>query len=481
MHNKLIIGMICLVSFLTKAQEVYLKVPLEGIKKNDHNRIENVHVIKDDHSKILSLFVEESKITYGFQYDGSLNQIAQLTSDGLKRKYKYIIGQVVENDKVRIIQKNLNSNKFASILYDFKNQKTEETEYDIDLSGQKYLQSYSNGSLSYLFTVFKNKNVIRKWALGVDGNVTFEDINLDPQIEQKELRNFYALFREDIGLKSMSEFKKIENKLPTSLDISTAKNKMYTYDNGFYWTLDKKNEYTILLDFALPDLKPEIRFIEKPKMADGLRIKSNSYIADNKIGQIMSNNKEMHLVFKDFESLNVINKYSLNKDEEIDFKNGPILQKGSVYSFGATRKLEKASKYLRKISSYRNGISFFKTDNGYKAIIGGVEQPSNGGGGFIGGPFGGIPIAGAALIFNPASLAYWSYGSTGSTRIESLFDNKFIHQDGDFPTNVFDEIELLSKKWLKEGDGVYVIDDFALFGNYQASKKTFGLYKFEIK
>lgn len=483
MRNKLIIVMICLVSFLSKAQEVYLKVPLKGIKKTDYLTIKNVHLIKDAHSEVLSIFIEESKITYGFQYDKDLKQIAQLTSQGLKRKYKEIIGQANHQDKVRIIQKNINSNKFASILYDFKNQKTEESEYDIDLSGQKYLQSYNNGKLSYIFSIFKNTNTLRKWIFDVEGNVTFEDINLDAKIEQKKLKSLYFLLKEEVGLKAMIEVTKIENRLPNTLEVTTAENKMYAYENGFYLTLDKENEYTVLLNFALPDLHPEISLIEKPTILDNYGTTSNSYIADNKIGQIISNNKEMHLVFKNFNSLNIINEYALKKDDVIDFKNGPILQEGSVYSFGTTRKLEKASKYLRKISSYRNGLSFFNIDKGYKTIIGGVTKPATGGGGF-GVPFGGLPIAGAgafALSFNPASLAYGSYGATGSTRIESLFDNKFIHQDGEFPSNVLDEIELLSGKWLKEGDDMYIIDDFALFGNYQASKKTFGLYKFEIK
>lgn len=484
--KKIVSFALCTLCFSLFAQEKYLEVSLKDVKTTS-GFITNVHLIKNDASGSLSLFLEEPKTTYGFKYDENLNQTAQLTSKGVKRKYKEIIGQASGEGKVRLIQKNKKGNKFASIVYDFENQKTEEMEYDLDMSDQKYLQSYNHNGICYVFTIFKNTSVINKWTFTLDGAVTSEQISLDEEAERNRLRTFnlYKLIEESQGAKNFYTMNKVENNLPNTLDIATEQNKMFTHDNGFYWTFDENHQYTALLDFQLPDLLPKLNIIRKSVIGDANSSKTNSFIAGSVIAQLVSNSKNMNLVFKDLETKEVLNEYKLSKDEEFTFKNGPILQEGSMYSFGSTRTFEKSSKFLRKISSDKNGVALFKSDNGYRAIIGGVRQQSGGGGfGAMGGAFGGIPIASAGAItmsFNPASFAYGSYGSTSSTRIESLFDIEFQHVEGDLPANVFDDIENLSGNWTKRADNVYLVEDFVLFGNYETNRKLYTLYKFKNK
>lgn len=483
--NKIISAVLCMLCLSSFAQEKYLEVSLDGVKTTS-GFINNVHLIKNDETGNLSLFLEEPKTTYGFQYDEDLKQIAQLTSKGVKRKYKEIIGQASAGGKVRLIQKNTKGNKFASILYDFENQQTEEMEYDLDMSDQNYLQSYNRDGICYVFTIFKNTSILNKWTFTLDGEVTSEELTLEDEMKRNKLRSFnlYKLIEEGGGMNSFVHISKVENKLPNTLDIATEQSKMFTHENGFYWTLDENHQYTAILDFQLPDLLPKLTIVRKSVIGDANSVKTNSFISGDILAQIVSNSKNMNLVFKDLETQEVINEYNLSKDEEIAFKNGPILQEGSVYSFGSTRKFEKSSKFLRKIASDKNGIALFRSNNGYRAIIGGIRSQGGGGGFGMMGAMGGIPMAtagGVVVSFNPASFAYGSYGSTSSTRIESLFDIEFQHIEGELTSNVFDEIEILSGDWLKRADDVYLVEDFVLFGNYDTNKKLYTLYKFENK
>lgn len=471
----LLLVLVCAVT--SYGQEEFLKVSLKGIKNNSA-LINNVHLLENDKSGKLSIFIEEAKTTYGFQYEGN-KQTAQLTSQGLKRKYKEIIGQAQDDGKVRLIQKNTTGTKFASILYDFDNKITEETEYDIDLSDQKFLQSYSHGTACYVFTIVKNSSVLKKWAFKLDGSVTSNAIHLDSKIalSSRPSLDIYNLIQEKEGLKSFVNLVKVENRLPNSLNIAAEKNKMYEHRNGFLWTLDDNSKYTVLLDFQMPDLDPKITFVPKPSLQSDKSVISNSYNVDNILAQIVSDNSEMILQFKDIETFKVIKEYSIDKTDEITFRNTPILQEGATYSFGGTRKMEKTSKFLRKIASDKNGISLVRSQNGYRAIIGGV-RPASGGGGFA--ALGTLASVGPAFLsFNPASFSYGSYGYTGSTRIESFFNQDFEHQEGELPPNIFDAIEELSGNWSKNADNVYMIDDYVLFGNYQSSIKSFNLFKFD--
>ncbi|RMB59120.1 hypothetical protein EAX61_08645 [Dokdonia sinensis] len=343
--------LICAFSY---GQGVYHKISLTN--KKSGTALENVHLVLHDDSGSFSVFAEEPKTTYGYLYNADKELQSQLVSEGLKRKYKEIIGQAVSQGQVRLVQKNSKGNKFASILYNFNNDTTQEVEYDLDLRRQVFLQSYSRGAHCYVFTILKDSNLIRKWIFHVDGTVATEDIDLAEELNRNSVKSLdiYKLMQESQGFNSDISLAKIENNLPNTLEITTEQNKMFEYNEGFYWTLDEDESYTVLFDFKLPYLQPSLRFIKKPAPLDNSKNNpTNSYVIGDKIAQLVSNSSMMHLVIKNLETLEEVQHFKLEKDDPITFKNSPILQEGSVYSFGATRKMEKTSKFLRKIAQIK--------------------------------------------------------------------------------------------------------------------------------
>ncbi|RMB59121.1 hypothetical protein EAX61_08650 [Dokdonia sinensis] len=113
--------------------------------------------------------------------------------------------------------------------------------------------------------------------------------------------------------------------------------------------------------------------------------------------------------------------------------------------------------------------------------VGGV-RPQGGGGGMMMPGFGGLPIATVGAVtmsFNPASFAYGSYGATGSTRIESMFDGDFNHIDGEVVDNIFDRIDRHTERLRKFADNIFLKDGKVLFGNYDPRIKEYTLYSFE--
>ncbi|WP_400076035.1 hypothetical protein [Winogradskyella sp. R77965] len=452
------------------AQETFLNVSIKN--KESLGNINNAHVIDNKENNALFVFLEEAKTTYGYEYNQNKELELELVSKGLKRKFKTIIGSAIDGHKVRLIETNKKQTKYASILFDFKNNITEELTYNFKLSPYDYyLQSYSYKNTCYMYTYNSQSNKLCKWTFLIDGSIKQKFYSLEGNyswVNPSSKNHFHK------------EFQKVNNRLPNNLSITSKPYKMYEYDDSFKWTLDDNSGYTLIIDFKAPEFSPEFSRISNPKI-EANSPKTNSYIFENKIAQVVSNSSQLAFVIKNLSDEKIIKSISVSKKDTIDFKNGPILQEGSAYSFGSTRKIEKTSKFLRKMSSDKNGISIYPMDDKYRVTIGGIRPQSSGGGMMMPG-FGGMPIGqfGAfTMSYNPTAFAYGAYGYNGSTRIECLFDSDFSHLQGEIPENVFDKIDAYKNNLIENSESVFSIGNQILYGNYYPSKKQYVLISFK--
>lgn len=463
-------------------QSNFLSVDLKTV--DSEKTLKEVKLIKDQRNGDYYTVLEEEKTTYAFKYNKNKALLGQITSEGLKRKYKEIIGHIIKGNQLILIQKNNKGNKFAYIKYDFANQTTIEEEYEIEDRSDRFVESYITPDYLIMFTINFNDNTFKKWRFFIDGNYKVEKVPFTSILKasDSDLKLTRDYLGEAQGLSTVVQMSKVNNKIPNNLEITTELNKMYEYEDSFYWTIDHEKEFTILINFKSPDFYPEVNLIPKPAREKTNCI-SNSFVFENKIAQVASNNKEMVVEIKSLEKpYQVIKKLQVNKDEDIPFRNSPILQEGSAYSFGATRKMEKTSKLLRKMTSDKNGISILKINNKYHATIGGT-RPQNTGGGMMMPGFGAMPVTqfgAVTMSYNPTFYAYGTYASTGSTRIECLFDTNFNHVPGDIPQNVFDKID--DFKEILDGyktESVNFIDDNVIFGYWEPKAQMYFFKVFE--
>ncbi|MBZ9652789.1 hypothetical protein [Psychroflexus montanilacus] len=409
-------------------------------------KIQDAYLIEDSKTNSYYAILEEDKVTHGFKFDGTGTLVNRITSEGLKRKYKEIIGHIIKNNKLLLIQKNDKGNKFAYIQYDFITGKTKEAEYDIEKRTDRFVESYCTSDRCIIYTIdISNHNSLKKWEYTIDGTSSVKEIFLTKQLRMNGIKDNYlsSYIIESQGFSSNINLVKVNNKIPNNIEITANPNKMYEYEDGFVWTLDADLEHTILINFDYPEFEPVVRLIKKSELEKN-RGTSNSFLFEDKIAQVMSNNRELIVDFKSVENPELLYKtLRVDKKEEIEFKNTPILQEGATYSFGGTRKLEKTSKLLRKMSSQDNGISVNKNDDHYHITIGGKRKQNSGGGMMMPG-FGAVPMGAFGAMttsFNPTFFAYGVYSNTGSTRIECLFDQDLNHVEGEITKNVFDRID----------------------------------------
>jgi len=467
---------------LSFGQKAFLDIDLNRIRS--YINLKEAYLIKNDESKNYFVILEEEKTSHAFKFSPKKTLENLITSDGLKRKYKEIIGHVTQGNQVLLLQKNDIGNKFAYIKYNFETQKTEEVEYKLQEKFDRFVESITIDDRCIMFTINTPRRELKKWEFFIDGTYKVNTLSLKDEfdkagITQKPAETYLLKYQ---GFKKNNILTKLNNKVPNNLEIAAELNKMYEYDKNFIWTLDNSMNYTLVFNFNFPDYKPVLTVIKKPDLNHSNGI-SNSFVFEDKIAQIVSSSKELKVEIKSLSKpKSIIKKFHVTRDDEINFKNSPILQEGSTFGFGDTRKMEKTSKFLRKISSYTNGISVHKNNRKYRITIGGTRLQSSNGNAMMPG-FANMPIEqfGAMTIsYNPTFYAYGMNTSTGSTRIECLFDLDFNHIEGEIEENVFDRIDdfkELNKKL--KAESITYLNDEVLFGYWDKKANKYYFKKFD--
>ena len=275
--------------------------------------------------------------------------------------------------------------------------------------------------------------------------------------------------------------------------------------------LDSDKKETKLVRVNLDDFSIKTDSFIKPKIGsnetESAFTKHNSLIYEDLIYQIKTSSKEMSLTVKNLNNKEIIKQLNLKKEDSITFKNGPIYQEktsSSIFFPKSERKLEKTSKFLRKMSRSNVGLTTEIVNKKIQLTIGGyIEIKSSGGGfgvaGFAGGGVAGLAFAGLSTGFNPTFANYNSYSSTKTTFINCLFDYEFNHKQGDFTNNVFDRIkeyeDSFTQKLLADGTyepiafpefniklkNVFYHKDKHFLGYINSKKKTYHVVEFDTQ
>jgi hypothetical protein len=135
-----------------------------------------------------------------------------------------------------------------------------------------------------------------------------------------------------------------------------------------------------------------------------------------------------------------INKsFVANREDEISFKNTPIIQEGGQYSFGTPRELSKTKQLLRKMVNGDAVITAtMNYNNQIELIVGSFTQMRSGGGGVM---MMGGGVAGGPMIMVPTG-GFSRSGWVKSARFKTLLNaNTFEHVNGEIGNSINEKIE----------------------------------------
>ena len=478
MFKKSFILIALLSSCISFSQEIVQSIPLE-LKSN-----KDVFQIVNESKKEVSLFISDKKRVKNIRLDGKMRILDSLSTNRPAKNYNEIIGYNGNESNYRLFWASSNCKEIFTQLFNFNNHKIEEKNYSFSFKNEIILEKFSQNNVFYILTILKKTNTLKLYCFEENGNLVEKEIDLTGFRFFKsdfQKTTFYGVMEENLlPFESAFTLLKIDSESPTSLTYSSKKRKCYSNGNQFIITIDTNLSYTQLITIDLSDYTAKEKFINKPfiQKPQFSSVNSNSFLAEDKIYLFKSSDELIKFTIKDLNDV-VLNEYSLESDQPIDFKNSEIHQENG--SASNHRILEKTSQFNRKVNTANLGVSCYKMNDNYIVTLGSVTEEQTNGAMMYGGMFGaaGVLIA-AAITYNPTNESFNSYANRKVVYINCLFDKDAQHLKGDIPELAFNKIRTFVDNFGNtSSQTVFKLDNFYYLGYYDSNFKNYLLRKFE--
>jgi len=458
---------------LTIAQEKVSSIPLITEKKTV------LFEIVDTKAKELLLYQRDPVATKVLKTNEKLQVIdtAYFETPNPLIFDKYL-GHSKKNENYSVYWSN---DKRDSIFYqqiDFKLDELKSKIIRVDFQKEKLLGSITVGTYFYLITIPKNGN-----------SLTFHQFN-EGEYQKKTIdfaaENFYHSNNKnsnsiwDVFNDGFLGFQTITSDVLVSLPFTQILKKLYILnDKEIIFTFDGNAFFTQILKINLADYSYSLQNCEKstkvPKDEFEKLSKTNSFICNDKLFQIISNSEFATIDIKNFK-FETLKSYRIDKDKEIDFINSGVFQEN--YEMGHKRVLDKSSQFIYRLNNLHLGLTCQFSNGRYNVIFGAFSDVENAT--MYGGMFG---LAGALVdIYLSPSYSMQSINSYAGRQVvytSSLLDDNLNPVKGKMTQSAFDTMRAFAsiKNYLIYPMS-FKFDQTTYFGGYDKKTKLLSFYKF---
>lgn len=490
--KKRILSVLLFATITIVAQESFLEFQIETGYSSVQAELHNVFTVLNEENRTFALFTDDGHDVQASLINFEGEEKKSFSSKRLPKKYDEIIGYTIDNGEINLFLKNTTNKKFGSVNYDFDSKWSQEKLYDFKLKNEVYFDGISHNNLFYLVTLTKKSSKLNFYAYEGQDLIEKKTIELVHQEFKDKNGNPINLYKQllgktkgtvvGVGLTPTLKVAEIDPNSPITIESSSALGKIYQKEDGFNLSIENETS-TFIFDFFLPELTYTTTIFEKPIISSE-SANSNSFIYKENIYFITASSDEMRFSSRNMNTKELIFEEHLLKDEEIPFKNTPIIQEGG--HLDKYRELKKSTRLLRRLGKENIGISVQTVNNNYVITIGSTLATFSNTNSLLGagaiGPGFGLSTASTGTLFdsyNPTWLAFQYYRSSKATHIKCLYDKNFKHLDGDVPENIFDIINTSANRIKsKRGETLFKLEDSYIWGYFNATTKRFNLYTF---
>lgn len=477
-------------------KKIFLLIFFFTIKIQSQSNINNVDIrlnsnrdvfqIIDQENQKVNLFLSDKYKVNSFILDNQMKTLDTLSGIRPEKKYKDILGYSGNFYNSVIYWSDKQKNKILSQTFNFMERKCYSKEFDIKIKekGEVFLEQFTENNKFYIL-VLSEKNNLKLYCL-YNETIVEKEFDLSKTNNGNELINISSIFDKssfDLSFEEPKTITKIVGDFPVSLSESAKRRKLYIRNNQLILTFDVSNGFTNLIFINLDNFLFTLEKIQKPTI-DNVKdenIKSNSFILDDNIAQIIVCSKQLILSFKDLDG-NKINEYIIYDMDDFKINNTPFLRQSN----GFERELETTAQFLRKIVRSNFGISLYKQNDKIIGKIGCISADARTGfmapmsmpvgGGTFNTPAGNVTIQPINHNFNNFS----NYSSKRGIFTDCLFNNEFIHERGKIDDLAYDKIDKFKQSLEKSiySETVFKIFNTYIFGYYDESTNMYKFYKF---
>lgn len=490
MKKTLLLSVLLVSSIKLYSQKVVFEKDIHLTSFIDNKR-EAFPVVNSEKNE-MALFLIDNKVINSLLIDENFELVNSFTIDRPVGITQEILGHSADSYGYHLFFTNGRKTKFYTRSIDISGNNYQGRHQDIKLKGEKFLESVSYKNKFYLLTVKKRSSVLKLYVF--EGNklqrTEIFDFSAHRFSETEFPELFYAL-QDGISLgKTNFSVQKIDINNPNPLDIASKANKIYYYDNKLFLTIDNGHLVTKIVTIDLQDFTSSVKFYEQGNpVCDRILIKSNSYLYNDILYQITGCKDELYYSVLDMRSGTLLKDFTIYREEEIPFKNTPLIQEGGTTIFvqGETRELNKTKQILRKITASDVGISVYPVQNRLELTVGGYKEVNTGGGGApmmmprsISTPYGSASVP--TYHYNPTMYGFSKYANTRTVYFKSLLDEStYDHVPGEIKYNAYDRIKAYQEKIRNEinTETIFKVGDMYIFGYYKRGDKKYYLRGFD--
>lgn len=163
----------------------------------------------------------------------------------------------------------------------------------------------------------------------------------------------------------------------------------------------------------------------------------NSMLLDGRLYFVSGEDNRLDMQVRDFYSGRLLREYSVARDEEITWKNTPIIQQGSYYKAGP-RELAKTRQFLRKMVDGSALLVASREDSGRVGVTIGAWQKMTGSGTGFGS---GMMMPGNSMVM-VSSGVFFRGATVRSSRFKMLLDTATLqYVPGEITGDIGDRVE----------------------------------------
>ncbi|RYZ84604.1 MAG: hypothetical protein EOP04_17700, partial [Proteobacteria bacterium] len=313
----------------------------------------------------LWVFAGTSERTSAFLYSREVMQTDSLSFSRPPAEYEYIAGcGFDDNGNPSLYWSSSDAKKIFSQTLAFRQRSLSSKSYVFQYENENLLISFQHRNKFYILTVAKDENEL----------ILYEFIKGVPQMRVLDLSafTFETARGQKLKLSSLLEYyppQLIEENGLTPLSVAAQECKIYPNEDNLLITFDQSPGYTRIFTINLSDFSVTEQKIQQQQLTEASL--SNSFINGDMLFQFKANRSEMLLSASKLKTKQVINTFRVGEDDNVSFKNGPLLLQspnGNLTEFSSTKK------FLRRIGQKPPAVSVYKRRDGYLLVTAGAVQ-----------------------------------------------------------------------------------------------------------
>jgi hypothetical protein len=391
----------------------------------------------------LSVFLVDLFSVHGLLFDRDYRLINEIEGERPKGNFSDVLGCSLSDGSYNLFYSSSNHKTLTSVSYSYNTKSVKQNTIELPLKKENFATAVSFNGKFYFLTSVRGKSILRLYSFK-DGS-QYEARTYD--FSDKHFFSSPLIMTLDDALNK--RVVEVDNQSPNAIDLTSKKSKLYAFGDKIVLTLDNKISGTNVITIDLKSLDATFNFFRHAVFDCGetAPVSTNSYIHNNLLYQMKVCPSEMRVQIRDLLTGTTIKEFKTQRDEEISFRNTPIMQEKEASLLDPERELPKTAQFLRKVARGDAGLCAYISNSELELIIGGIKKTEGGPvalptftqGSSIQTPYGLVTNP-----YNPTFGGFMSYLNTKSVYFRCRLEPEtFAHQPGamSLKGNAFDRIQ----------------------------------------